>query len=60
VKDGKLHGGITAPDGAATVLALPMKDGATSLQLDGKQVTGKAVGCRLHMPLPPGSHTLIY
>jgi len=60
VKDGKLHGGITAPEGPATTLALPLREGATSLLLDGKQVAGKAVGSRLHVPLFPGSHTLIY
>ena len=59
LQDGKLNGVIAVPEGVATTLALPLKEGVTSVLLDGKQVTGKVVGSRLQLGLKSGQHNLV-
>jgi hypothetical protein len=59
VQDGKLNGVITVPEGVTTTLAVPLKEGVTSVLLDGKQATGKVVGSRLQLPLTSGQHNVV-
>ena len=43
-----------------TVLALPLRPGRNSLQLDGKNQTGAVEGARLVLTLSPGKHVGVY
>ena len=52
-----LRGEITLPEGVATTLAFPRKDGIKSIQADGKEMSGKVCGKRLCIPITSGKHS---
>lgn len=56
----KIEGQIGIPKGPATTLALPLKEGVTSVLIDGRETTGAAIGSRLLVPLAAGTHTITY
>ena len=51
---------ITVPGNVGTTLALPLRPGRNSLQLDGKNQMGTVEGARLVLTLSPGKHVGVY
>ena len=60
LEGGKLNFKITAPTNAKTTLALPLKPGLDSVQLDGATQKGNIQGSRLILTLRPGAHAGSY
>lgn len=59
-KGDKLEGTLDLPEGPMITLALPHKESAQTITVDGKPLGGEIRGNRICVPISPGKHTVSY